>query len=100
MYGYGIEFDGTGRYDDYRIDYQALAAHLLALDTAARANGIGIGRVIFDPQRVPYLYQTRLADAVRARIQIPLKPSWVRHDEHYHLDFVVKCRSMTRAGSP
>lgn len=93
-YGYGIEFDRTGRYDGYTIDYEALAAHVVALDTAARAHGIGIWRVIFDPQLAPYLYRTSYGDYLRTRIQIPMKPSWVRHDEHYHVDFNVPCRPL------
>lgn len=97
-YGYGIEFDRTGRYDDYTIDYEALAAHIVALDSAARARGIGLWRVIFDPQLAPNLYRTRYADYLRANIRVPMKPSWVRHDEHYHVDFKVPCRPLAAGG--
>lgn len=34
-FGYEIEFDATGRYAGYRLDFEAMATHLLALDAAA-----------------------------------------------------------------
>lgn len=98
-YGYGIEFDRTGHYDGYSIDYEALAAHIVALDKSARARGVGIWRVIFDPQLAPNLYRTPHGDYLRANIQIPGKASWVRHDEHYHVDFNVPCRTLV-SGRP
>jgi len=93
-YGYSIEFDSEGRYDGFRIDYEALAAHLVALHRTAEAQGVGIRRVIFDPALQQGLYQTRYGDYIRKHIQIPNKRSWVRHDEHYHVDFIVDCRPM------
>ncbi len=95
-YGYGIEFDGEGRIDDYRIDYEALAAHIVALHKTAHAQGMGIWRVIFDPQLAPNLYQTRYGMYIKQNIQIPAKASWVRHDEHYHVDFLVECKPLVR----
>ena len=47
-FGYSLEFDNSGRSGSYRLDFEAMALHLLALDRAARANGIRIRRVIFD----------------------------------------------------
>ncbi len=92
-YGYGIEFDEHGRYDDYSIDYEALAAHLVALHKAAIKQEITIWRVIFDPRLSPNLYKTKYGKYISNHILIPTKASWVRHDEHYHVDFRVKCRS-------
>lgn len=91
-YGYDIEFDSAGRYDDYTIDYEALAAHLVALHQMAQQHGINIWRVIFDPVLAPKLYATRHGRYLRAHIQIPTSQSWVRHDEHYHVDFQLACR--------
>jgi penicillin-insensitive murein endopeptidase len=93
-YGYDIEFDSEGRYDGYRIDYEALGAHLVALDRTALAQGVGIWRVIFDPALQPGLYETRYGDYIRRNIEIPSRRSWVRHDEHYHVDFIVDCQPM------
>lgn len=93
-YGYDIEFDAQGRYGEYRIDYEALAAHIVALDRAARNAGSRLWRVIFDPGLVPNLYRTRYGDYIKKHVEIPRKPSWVRHDEHYHVDFGVQCRPL------
>lgn len=93
-YGYDIEFDARGRYEEYTIDYEALAAHIVALHKAAQADGAAIWRVIFDPQLAPNLYKTQQGEYIRRHIEIPTKPSWVRHDDHYHVDFVVKCRPL------
>lgn len=93
-YGYAIEFDARGRYDHYRIDYEALAAHLVALHKTAAQHGIGIWRVIFDPKLVSNLYKTRYGSYIKKHIEIPDKESWVRHDEHYHVDFDVECKPM------
>ena len=93
-YGYDIEFDETGRYDDYRIDYDALGAMIVALHRCAMDEGIGIRRVIFAPELQRHLYATRHGDYLRRHITIPTKPSWVRHDEHIHVDFAVECRDL------
>lgn len=29
----------------------------------------------------------------RTYVQFSTRRSWVRHDEHYHVDFIVKCRA-------
>ena len=49
MLGYAVKFDDQGRRAGQHIDFEAMAKHLLALDKAARANGIAIRRVIFEP---------------------------------------------------
>ena len=90
-YGYNIEFDNKGVYKDYHIDYDALGAHIVALHQAALDNGIEIWRVLFDPGLQPYLYLSRHGDYIKKHITIPNKKSWVRHEEHYHVDFKVPC---------
>ena len=93
-YGYDIEFDARGRYGEYAIDYEALAAHIVALHKAATRRGAGIWRVIFDPALAPKLYRTTYGAYIRKHIEIPRRKSWVRHDEHYHVDFKVRCVAM------
>lgn len=93
-YGYNIEFDKQGKYKDYQLDYAALGAHIVALHKTARKNGIDLWRVIFDPRLQPYLYKTRYGEYIKNNIIIPKKKSWVRHDEHYHVDFIVKCKKL------
>ncbi len=84
LWGYREEFDAEGRLGDLRIDYEALGFHLLALDRVAQTNGLRIRRVIFDPQLQPYLFEAM--PEVR-RLSFSERRSWVRHDEHYHIDF-------------
>jgi penicillin-insensitive murein endopeptidase len=93
-FGYNIEFDAQGRYEEYTIDYEAMAAHLVALHQAAERHGARVWRVIFDPQLQPYLFKTPYAEYLKERVALSQKPSWVRHDEHYHVDFVLPCKPM------
>ena len=93
-YGYNIQFDKSGRYEDYRIDYEAMGAHLVALHKSAKNHGIDVWRVLFDPQLQGYLYKTRYGEYIKKNISIPTRRSWVRHDEHYHVDFIVACKPM------
>lgn len=92
-YGYNIEFDKKGKYKNYKLDFDALAAHIVTLHKTAGKNGIDLWRVIFDPQLQPYLYKTRYGNYIKNNIRIPKKKSWVRHDEHIHVDFRVKCKT-------
>lgn len=95
-WGYAIEFDKQGRYKNYRIDFESMAAHIVSLDKAARKNGIAIWRVIFDPKLQPYLFKTTNGAYIKRHIKTSKKRSWVRHDEHYHIDFSVKCKPLRR----
>jgi len=94
QFGYDIEFSKTGRYEGYTIDYEALAAHIVALDKAARAKGVGIWRVIFDPSLQPNLLATAHGQYIQQHIQLSTRKSWVRHDEHYHVDFDIPCQPL------
>jgi len=90
-FGYDIEFDKDDRYEEYSIDYVALAAHIVALDKESKKLGFELWRVIFDPQLQPKLMKTKYGVYLKANIQFSTKRSWVRHDEHYHVDFSVPC---------
>jgi len=90
--GYNVEFDAHGRYDEYTIDYEAMAAHLVSLHKAAKEYGAELWRVIFDPKLQPPLFKTRYGLYLKRAIVFSKKRSWVRHDEHYHVDFRVKCQ--------
>lgn len=93
-FGYKIEFDESSTYDGLEIDYEAMAAHIVALDRQSRERGFGLWRVIFDPKLQDNLYETQYAEYLRSNIQFSTKPSWVRHDEHYHVDFDMPCEPM------
>jgi len=91
--GYSIEFDEVGNYEKYKIDYEALAAHIVALHRVAVEMGVDLWRVIFDPELQPYLMNTKYGAYLKEYIKFSKKRSWVRHDEHYHVDFEVPCQS-------
>lgn len=91
-FGYDIEFNLNGEYENLNIDYEALAAHIVALHKSAKAIGFDIWRVIFDLNLQPNLFQTQYADYLNKYITFSTRPSWVRHDEHYHVDFIVPCK--------
>ena len=95
-FGYGIEFDSRARFENLTIDFEAIAEHLYALHQAAKAEGIGVKRAIFDPAFIPKLYETKRGDFIRANIAFMKGHAWIRHDEHYHVDFSVSCRPMKK----
>jgi penicillin-insensitive murein endopeptidase len=95
--GYSITFDNEGRRGRLRIDFEAMAKHLLALHEAARAHGIGIRRVIFEPPLHRLLFATEAGKALQGRMEFMRRPAWVRHDQHYHIDFDVPCGGPRRS---
>jgi penicillin-insensitive murein endopeptidase len=92
MYGYGVRFDRTGKYGALQIDFEAMGAHLVALDRAARAHGIRIRRVIFDVGLQPRLAAIKSGALAMSRMAFSTRQAWVPHSEHYHVDFEVACR--------
>lgn len=93
-YGYNIEFDERSQYKDFSIDYEAMAAHIVALHKQAQKHGHELWRVIFDPKLQPHLFKTKYGSYLKEHIQFSKKRSWVRHDEHYHVDFSVPCEKL------
>ncbi len=91
-FGYNIEFDKNLQYEGLSINYEALAAHLYALHKTAKTLGFDLWRVIFDPMLQPRLFETKYGPYLHAHVQFSKKRSWVRHDEHYHVDFSIPCK--------
>jgi penicillin-insensitive murein endopeptidase len=94
-FGYDIEFDAAGRFGEYTIDFVALAEHLQALDVAARARGATIALVILDPRYLPRLFATPQGETLKRTLQFMKRDAWVRHDEHYHVDFALPCKPLS-----
>jgi len=93
-YGYDVEFDKHGQYKNYQIDFEALAEHIVTLDKVAKKKGLNLWRVIFSPDLQDNLYKTSYGIYLKKHVIIPTKRSWVRHDEHYHVDFAIKCKKL------
>lgn len=92
--GYAIEFDSVGKYQEYEIDFTAMAGHIVSLHRIAIEQGGELWRVIFDPALQPRLMETKYADYLKKYVHFSTKKSWVRHDEHYHVDFQIKCEKI------
>ena len=93
-YGYGIDFDGKGNFGELRIDFEAMAGHLYELAEAAKRQGAGIALVIFDPPLMPLLLNTKHGPWLKANLPFLKGEAWIRHDEHYHVDFAVPCKPL------
>lgn len=91
-FGYALEFNSEGRLNDLRIDWDAIAQHLLALDDAAKKVGIGIRFVIFEPSYHRFFAATRSGEELLRNVKLHKEKVWIRHDEHYHVEFDVRCR--------
>jgi len=90
--GYEIEFDANAKYEDYQIDFVALSEHLYQLHVAAKAKHVGIALVIFDNAFLPKLFSTPRGPYLQQNLPFMKGKPWVRHDEHYHVDFSVPCK--------
>lgn len=86
-FGYDLEFDAQGRRGAQHIDFEAIALHLAALERAARQHGTRIERLILAPEFLPLLWAAPSGHGLKSRIAVLRGPAWVRHDEHYHVDF-------------
>ena len=86
-FGYGMEFDSAGKSNGLRIDFEAMAEHIAALHVSAGRHGLKIRRIIFDPELQPLLFKTPAGKKIKSEISFSKKRSWVRHDEHYHVEF-------------
>ena len=91
-FGYNIEFTTQGKYKEYTIDFDSMVAHLLALKEAADKNGIKISRVIFDNDLQKLLFKTKRGAELPNVLPFSTKKPWVRHDEHFHVDFQTECK--------
>ncbi len=90
-FGYDLEFDAEGRMGDLRIDFEAMAEHLYELHRAAQARGVGIRLVILDTRYLPLLARSERGHWARRSLNFLPRQAWVRHDEHYHIDFDIPC---------
>ena len=93
-FGYALEFDVNGKLDDLQIDFEAVAEHLYQLAEAAKRHGAPIDRVIFQKELVAQLYRTRRGTYLRTKVAFMKATPWIRHDEHYHVDFKMSCRPL------
>jgi penicillin-insensitive murein endopeptidase len=93
-FGYGIDFDAAGKFENLTIDFEALGEHLYQLTIAAQKAGNSIALVILDPPYLDKLFSTKHGAFLKQNVRFMKGAAWVRHDEHYHVDFQVPCKQM------
>jgi penicillin-insensitive murein DD-endopeptidase len=91
QFSYGVEFDQNGKFENLTIDFEAIAEHLYQLNLVAIQSGEGLSQVIFDRQYLPALFATKRGLYLKSNLKFMQKTPWIRHDEHYHIDFKIKC---------
>jgi penicillin-insensitive murein endopeptidase len=53
---------------------------------------VRIALVVLDPPYLPRLFATARGSFLRQTLNFMKVRAWVRHDEHYHVDFAIPCR--------
>lgn len=91
-FGYDLEFSDRGSLGDHQIDWEALGLWLRELHRSAQRHGAPIRRVIFEVPLQQRLFKSTHGAYLRNNITFSTKQAWVRHDEHFHVDFSVPCR--------
>jgi len=90
-FGYGEEFNSDGIGSAGQIDFLAMAQHLNSLDRHARHEGGSIRRVILAPDLQDDLFESLLGAKLRKTLTFNTRQAWVRHDDHYRVDFDFPC---------
>jgi len=93
-FGYGIDFDNDGKFKDLVIDFEAIGEHLYQLSLAAQKANVPITLVIFDPPYFPKLFSTKHGEFLLRNVNFMKGKAWVRHDQHYHVNFGVSCKPL------
>lgn len=94
-FGYGQQFDAAGRYENLTIDFEAAANHLYELDQAARRRGSAISLVFFDPPSLSRLFATTHGEYLKQQVNFTRSRGYGRSEDHYHVEFAIKCRPLT-----
>jgi len=95
VWHYALAFDSKGRLSSRTvIDFETIGRHILALDDAARENGLRIKKVIMKINLKDDFFATPSGKKVKGR-GIYFARSLPRivdnlHDDHYHVDFAFR----------
>jgi penicillin-insensitive murein endopeptidase len=54
--------------------------------------------VIFDPRLTVLLLKTRHGPELAASLPFMKQRPWIRHDEHYQVDFAIACKPLAAFG--
>ncbi|MGJ8664244.1 MAG: penicillin-insensitive murein endopeptidase [Marinicella sp.] len=90
-WGYDFEFNQAGEMENYSIDFDLMSSHLKSLSELADKSGFKLKKIYFDPLLQAHLFAAKHGTWVKQNLTFNSNQAWVRHDEHYHVDFAVKC---------
>ena len=93
---YLLDFDSKGCLNidqEVSIDFETIGKHILALDNAAKKNGLAISKVILKIDLKDDFYKTKSGKEVKKRgiyfaQRLPASIDNM-HDDHYHVDFKI-----------
>ncbi|TXF91282.1 hypothetical protein FUA23_03400 [Neolewinella aurantiaca] len=94
VWHYTLQTDQAGNYTSrVAVDFETMGRHLLALDDAARKNGLRIEKVILKIDLKDDFFKTQSGREVKQRgiyfARALPKVVDELHDDHYHIDFVL-----------
>jgi len=75
-----------------------MAQHLYQLAEAAKKRQVKIKTVIFQKELTELLFQTTRGNVLRASMPFMKTTPWIKHDEHYHVEFSIRCRPLGEYG--
>lgn len=55
--------------------------------------------MIFEVPLQQHLFATADGADLKKLMPFSTKPAWVKHDEHYHVDFELPCRALAPPGA-
>lgn len=95
VFRYLMKFDSKGRSrisKRVKIDFDAVAQHILILEKTARKNGFKIRKVILETNLKDDLFSTKYGAELKRRniyfVKSLPKAIDELHDDHYHIDFI------------
>ena len=91
FWGYALWFDqkGVEQNSNAQIDFEAMAKHLIALDKAAKGQGLVIQKIVFNPSLSKHLFAGSYGEKIR-KMPFSQQLEVIPYDNHYHVDFGFK----------
>jgi len=97
IWHYLLNFDSSGKLilnSNVEIDFETMAKHILALDNAAKKQGLRIKKVILKINLKDDFYRSPTGKEIKRRgiyFALALSPVVDKlHDDHYHIDFALR----------
>ncbi len=91
-FGYKVSFDARGNNASHSIDFAALGDLLFALQVEGQKRGAPLKLVVFQKELRGPLFSSPRGAWLSTNIPFPSWDDSVRHDNHIHVDFDVKCQ--------